>query len=137
LSKITNNDLEKEKLLEFSTAEGQEDLYAYCNRPKRTILEVLADFPHAAKCLTLDMMFDVLQPIKPRYFSIASSPAAHLNEIHILLAVVQYKTKLVDPRKGLCSSYLADLPTGFTLHGWVRPGSFRFPKLVSTMVHYL
>ena len=31
----------------------------------------------------------------------------HPNEIHVLLAVVRYKTKLVKPREGLCSNWLA------------------------------
>lgn len=40
LSSFSPNDLEQEKLQEFSSAQGQEDLYAYCNRPRRTTLEV-------------------------------------------------------------------------------------------------
>lgn len=55
----------------------------------------------------------------------------HVNEIHVLLAVVQYKTKLQVPRQGLCSSYLASLPENAVVHGWVQPGSFRFPAPVS------
>jgi sulfite reductase alpha subunit-like flavoprotein len=34
------NDLEKDKLIEFVTPVGQEELYGYVNRPRRTILEV-------------------------------------------------------------------------------------------------
>jgi len=34
------NEIEKEKLIEFTTPEGQEELFSYCNRPRRTILEV-------------------------------------------------------------------------------------------------
>lgn len=80
LAQVTSSELEKEKLQEFSEATGQEDLYNYCNRPRRTILEVLADFPFATESLNLDMLFDVLQPIKPRAFSIASSPKVFLNQ---------------------------------------------------------
>lgn len=40
LSWFSPNELEREKLQEFSSAQGQEDLYAYCNRPRRTTLEV-------------------------------------------------------------------------------------------------
>lgn len=54
----------------------------------------------------------------------------HENEIHVLLAVVQYKTKLQVPRQGLCSTYLANLPENALVHGWVQPGSFRFPAPV-------
>ena len=31
------------------------------------------------------------------------------NELQILVAIVRYKTKLVKPRVGVCSAYLADL----------------------------
>ena len=34
------DELEREKLLEFSSSEGQEELFTYCNRPRRTIMEV-------------------------------------------------------------------------------------------------
>ena len=36
----TESELEREKLLEFVSAEGQEELFDYCNRPHRTIMEV-------------------------------------------------------------------------------------------------
>ncbi|RZC41878.1 NADPH-dependent diflavin oxidoreductase 1, partial [Asbolus verrucosus] len=95
LAQITDSELEKEKCLEFTTAEGQDDLYTYCNRPKRNIVEVLQDFPYATKNITKEILFEILPPIKPREFSIASSYKMHENEIHILLAVVKYKTKYV------------------------------------------
>ncbi|KAJ8937008.1 hypothetical protein NQ314_012090 [Rhamnusium bicolor] len=128
LAQITDSDLEKEKCLEFTVAEGQTDMYAYTNRPRRNIVEVLRDFPHATKNITKEILFEILPPIKPREFSIASSYKAHHDEIHILLAVVKYKTKLVKERMGLCSNYLADLEKGHQLTAWIKHGSFNFPK---------
>ncbi|KRT79284.1 hypothetical protein AMK59_7994 [Oryctes borbonicus] len=128
LAQLTDSDLEKEKCLEFTTAEGQEDLYSYCNRPRRNIVEVLRDFPHATKNLNGEMLFEILTPIKPRDFSIASSYAKYRNEIHILVAVVKYKTKLVTERLGLCSNYLADLKVDDKISVWLKRGSFSFPK---------
>lgn len=40
LSLNCTNELELEKLIEFTRPETQDDLYAYANRPRRTILEV-------------------------------------------------------------------------------------------------
>lgn len=127
LAQITESDLEKEKCFEFTTAEGQTDLYNYCNRSRRNIIEVLQDFPHATKNLTESLLFEILPPMKPREFSIASNCKAHENEIHILVAVVRYKTKLVKERLGLCSNYLADLKSGEMISAWLKKGSFRFP----------
>lgn len=70
LAQLTDSELEKEKCLEFTTAEGQNDLYTYTNRPKRNIVEVLRDFPNATKNLTEDMLFELMPAIKPREFSI-------------------------------------------------------------------
>ncbi|KAJ8263353.1 hypothetical protein COCON_G00158100 [Conger conger] len=128
---FATNELEKEKLMEFCSAEGQEELYAYCNRPRRTAVEVLADFPHTTADLTVDYLLDLFPEIQPRSFSIASSLLAHPNRIHILLAVVQYKTKLQKPRKGLCSTWLASLdPTQGAVHAplWVKKGTLKFPS---------
>lgn len=78
LSYFTDSELEKEKLQEFTTPEGQEELYSYCNRPRRTILEVLADFPCATSNLPLEYFFEIFSPIRPRAFSIASAPSVSL-----------------------------------------------------------
>ncbi|KDR16972.1 NADPH-dependent diflavin oxidoreductase 1 [Zootermopsis nevadensis] len=127
LSNFTTSDLEKEKLTEFSTPEGQEELYNYSNRPRRTVLEVLQDFPQATANIPLEYMFELFQPIRPRAFSVASSPKAHNEEIHILVAVVKYRTKLIAPRLGLCSNWLAGLTPGTNIPVWIRRGSFHFP----------
>ena len=43
------------------------------------------------------------------------------------MAVVKYYTKLVAPRLGLCSNWLASLTPGLNIPVWIRRGSFRFP----------
>lgn len=48
----------------------QDELYTYCQRPRRTTLEVLADFRSVR--IPLDYLFDVFAVIRPRKFSIAS-----------------------------------------------------------------
>ncbi|OAD53173.1 NADPH-dependent diflavin oxidoreductase 1 [Eufriesea mexicana] len=126
LSFISENELEKEKLYEFTTANGQEELYNYINRPRRNILELLADFPHTTSKLNLKLLFEIMTPIKPRAFSIASSLRATGNEIHLLVAVVKYKTKLLEPRYGLCSNWLASLVKDDKIIFWIQKGIFKF-----------
>ncbi|XP_017790394.1 PREDICTED: NADPH-dependent diflavin oxidoreductase 1, partial [Habropoda laboriosa] len=126
LSFISENELEKEKLHEFTTASGQEELYNYINRPRRNILELLADFPHTTSQLNVRLLFEIMSSIKPRAFSIASSLRVHGNEIHLLVAVVKYKTKLLEPRYGLCSNWLADLTEGNKIIFWIQKGTFKF-----------
>lgn len=75
MSYFTDSELEKEKLQEFITPEGQEELYNYCNRPRRSILEVLTDFPYATANLSLEYLFEIFSLVRPRAFSIASAPS--------------------------------------------------------------
>ncbi|XP_067132918.1 NADPH-dependent diflavin oxidoreductase 1-like [Centruroides vittatus] len=127
---FSQSELEKEKLVEFCQPEGQEELYSYCNRPRRTILEVLQDFPHTTPHVPFEYFFDLIPPIKPRLFSIASSPLAHPGEIHLLVAIVKYRTKLHAPREGLCSNWLASLQPddNIRLSLSIKKGSISLPS---------
>ncbi|XP_059406597.1 NADPH-dependent diflavin oxidoreductase 1 isoform X1 [Carassius carassius] len=137
LATFATNELERDKLLEFSSAQGQDALHSYCNRPRRTALEVLADFPHTTAQLSIDYLLDLFPEIQPRSFSIASSLLQHPNRIQILVAVVKYKSMLFKPRKGLCSSWLASLdPSKGDVYVplWVKKGSLSFPQDPDTPV---
>ncbi|XP_023253692.1 NADPH-dependent diflavin oxidoreductase 1 isoform X2 [Seriola lalandi dorsalis] len=131
LSTFSDNELEQEKLVEFGSVAGQSELHSYCNRPRRTALEVLADFPHTTAQLKVDYLLDLFPEIQPRSFSIASSLQAHPHRLQILVAVVRYKTKIHKPRRGLCSTWLASLdPAQGEVYVplWVKKGSLKFPK---------
>lgn len=125
LSLNCTNELETEKLLEFTTPEGQQDLYSYANRPRRTVLEVLRDFPNATSTLTIEILFELFQPIRPRSFSIASCRQS--NKLDILVAVVEYKTILSTPRVGLCSNWLKQLMPTETVRAVIKKGTFLLP----------
>lgn len=125
---FASDELEREKLLEFLSVEGQRELYNYCNSYRRTSLEVLQDFHNTADNISLDYLFDLFSPIKPRAFSIASSSLISPTEIEVLVAVVTYKTKLVKRRQGLCSTWLSTLTLGNQVPIWVKKGSIVFPK---------
>ncbi|XP_010562921.1 NADPH-dependent diflavin oxidoreductase 1 isoform X4 [Haliaeetus albicilla] len=137
LSYFSTNELEREKLQEFSSAQGQEELYSYCNRPRRTTLETLWDFPHTTCAIPPEYLLDLIPRIRPRAFSIASSMLAHPDRIQILVAVVRYKTQLSKPRRGLCSTWLASLNPeqgDFRVPLWVKKGGMKFPADPDTPV---
>lgn len=115
----------REKLIEFASAEGQRDLYAYCHRPKRTAFEVLLDFSSAS--FPPDYLFDLFPPLRPRAFSISSSPLVHRGEAHLTVAIVAYRTKLSIPRRGICTSYLAELEHGSRIKVWFSKGTLKLP----------
>lgn len=130
LTYFAEDELEREKLLEFCSPEGQDDLFSYCNRVRRTVLEVLQDFRLTSRNVPFEYLLDLIPAILPRAFSIASSPTAHPGEIHILMAVVEYRTKLHQPRRGVCSMWLAALTPGpeVRVPVWVKSGTIAFPK---------
>ncbi|XP_031986345.1 NADPH-dependent diflavin oxidoreductase 1 isoform X3 [Corvus moneduloides] len=130
LASFSTNELEREKLQEFSSAQGQEELFSYCNRPRRTTLEAMWDFPHTTCAIPADYLLDLIPRIRPRAFSIASSMLAHPERMQILVAVVRYKTRLSKPRRGLCSTWLASLNPeqgDIRVPLWVKKGGMKFP----------
>ncbi|CAG0913295.1 unnamed protein product [Notodromas monacha] len=130
LRQVTPSEMERERLAELLDPMNQQDLWNYCHRPKRTSLETLRDFPSAAKALPREYLFDLFTPIKPRAFSIASSHGFDSSKLEILVAVVEFKTKMHAPRKGLCSNFLSLAETGCKVPVWVRRGTFSFPQEV-------
>ncbi|KAH3903163.1 NAPDH-dependent diflavin reductase SCDLUD_000777 [Saccharomycodes ludwigii] len=96
---------QRKKLFEFATKQDMQDLYDYCNRPRRSILEVIQDFGSFG--LPYEYIFDFFPSIKPRFYSISNCYNGH--EMELTVAIVKYKTILHKIRKGLCTTYLNDL----------------------------
>ncbi|XP_053619862.1 NADPH-dependent diflavin oxidoreductase 1 isoform X2 [Plodia interpunctella] len=132
LALVSEDRLERDKCIELSTAEGQEDWLNYCRRPKRTILEVLHDFHKSAATLTIEILFELFSSIKPRSFSIASSCLPNSGQLDLIVAVVNYQTKLKKPRLGLTSNWLKNLNVGDRVFGWIKKGSIKFPTDLKT-----
>lgn len=77
LSKYTEHELHQQKLSEFAsrTLEAKDALYEYCKREKRSAAEVMWDFWTARPPLA--ELLSALPPMRPRRYSIASSPSWH------------------------------------------------------------
>ncbi|XP_069940064.1 NADPH-dependent diflavin oxidoreductase 1 isoform X1 [Cherax quadricarinatus] len=133
LAFFTKDETEREKFQEFASAEGQEGLYDYCHRPKRSIMEVLDDFPHTKNNIPFDYLFDLVPAIKARSYSIASSSLAIPNKVQLLVAVVQYQTILKRPRLGLCTNWLARQCVGKLVPVWIKSGTLTFPSLTEVI----
>ena len=101
-------DDQREKLKEFAYDQDMQELYDYCNRPRRSILEVMDDFLSVR--LPWKYMLDYLPLIKPRYYSISSGP--NDPNIELTIAIVKYRTILRKIRKGVCTDYIAHLKEG-------------------------
>ncbi|KAK6152888.1 hypothetical protein DH2020_012527 [Rehmannia glutinosa] len=98
---------EKERLQYFASPEGRDDLYKYNQKERRTVLEVLEDFPSVQ--MPFEWLVQLVPPLKTRAFSISSSHSAHPNQVHLTVSVVSWTTPYKRTRAGLCSSWLASL----------------------------
>ncbi|PSR76808.1 hypothetical protein PHLCEN_2v8189 [Hermanssonia centrifuga] len=129
---FTTDDLEIEKLDEFLAPDGAEELYDYCYSVRRTIREVLEEFRSAK--IPREYLFDLFPPVRPREFSIASSVHKHARKIQLCVAIVNYRTKLKIPRKGVATTYLAALHPGDQVSIRIKKGLITLPEDVSTPV---
>ena len=71
----------------------------------RQIVDLIEGYP--VKDLTAQQLVDIARKLPPRLYSIASSPKAHPDEVHLTVAAVRYDTH-GKSRKGVASTYLAD-----------------------------
>jgi len=71
----------------------------------REVIDLLFAYPQVA--WTPAEFMRCLKKLQPRLYSISSSPKAHSKHVHLTVSVVRYES-LGRPRKGVCSSFLAD-----------------------------
>lgn len=91
----------------------------------RQSVDLLAQLPVKA---SVDEWLSVLKPLQPRLYSISSSPKETPREVHLTVSPVRYNFRGV-PRRGVCSTYLADRSPGDRVAIYVRPSSnFRPPS---------
>ncbi|CAK7233058.1 NAPDH-dependent diflavin reductase [Sporothrix curviconia] len=138
----TTHEDQKEKLFELVQPDAAQAFYDFTSRPRRTILEVLAEF-YSSK-IPYEAIPDVFPIIRGREFSIAnggetlektqhshksanaagddssaapeSANGTVVCRIDVFAALVEYRTIIRKPRVGLCSRYLKNLPVGTPLH---------------------
>jgi sulfite reductase (NADPH) flavoprotein alpha-component len=99
----------------------------------REIIDALLEF--APMGLSAAALVGIFRKLPPRLYSIASSLLAHPDEVHLTVAAVRYETH-GRKRKGVCSTFLADLiKSGDTVSLFVQPNkNFRLPADPATPI---
>jgi cytochrome P450 / NADPH-cytochrome P450 reductase len=93
--------------------------------PHKSILDLLDQFPSCA--LPFEVFLDLLPPLRPRYYSISSSPLVTSDVCSITVGVLEAPARGGQGRfKGVCSNYLAGLPIDATVYGFVRKPTIPF-----------
>ncbi|KAL7627662.1 NAPDH-dependent diflavin reductase [Parahypoxylon ruwenzoriense] len=116
----TDDHMHRERLREFANPGHSDEFYDYTSRPRRSILEVLQDFPSVK--IPYQHVPSIFPTIRGREYSAASGGRLLKSEgnheatrIELLVALVKYKTVLRKTRHGLCSRYIASLAPGTTI----------------------
>ncbi len=115
-----------DRLAHFASPAGRDDLDDYCRRERRTVAEVLADFP-AVAAPPLAALLSFAPRLRPRRFSAASALSLLPRRAQLLVAVVDWVAPSRRRRRGLCSSWLAGLEPGARVPVWGEPGALRPP----------
>lgn len=98
--------------------------------PRRTVLDLIHEADHLP---SLEELLYNLPPMKPRYYSIASSALVHPNDVILTYRPVKYVTNRGYLREGVCTSYMTHLGVGETSTSHVAAAirsnpTFRLPK---------
>ena len=119
-----------ERLTDFTLPQYTDELYDYTTRPRRTILEVLAEFNGVR--IPAHRLLDVFPLLRGRDFSIANGGDTLVHgagaKVDLLVAMVKYQTILKKPREGLCSRYIAALEPGTELRVMVKGATTPMPE---------
>ncbi len=75
----------------------------------RQAVDLLAEHPVRA---TGAEWAGVLHPLRPRLYSISSSPRADPHTVALTVSVIRYENRAGRPRQGVCSPFLADAVPG-------------------------
>lgn len=119
------------KLAKLLEDESREELLEYLKG--REIIDAIADF--APDGLAADKFASIFRKLPVRLYSIASSQAAHPDEVHLTVAAVRYEAN-GRSRKGVCSTYLMDVAkNGEKVPIFIQPNkNFRLPEKAETPI---
>ena len=125
IAHFTEDQFQKDRLLEFTKPEYIDELYDYTTRPRRSVLEVLQEFESVR--IPWQWAANVLPKLRGRQFSIASGGQLKMTpegnaRFDLLVAIVKYKTVIKKIREGVCTRYLATLSVGTEIRVGLQKG---------------
>jgi cytochrome P450 / NADPH-cytochrome P450 reductase len=96
---------------------------------RKSVIDLLEEFP--ACQLPFNRYLEMLPPLRPRYYSISSSPLRHERRCSITVAVVEGEARSGRGTfHGVCSGYLLRQKEGEPVHAFVKDtrSAFRLPE---------
>jgi cytochrome P450/NADPH-cytochrome P450 reductase len=96
---------------------------------RKSLIDLLEEFP--ACQVPFNVYLGLLAPLRPRYYSISSSPLRHERSCSITVAVVDAQARSGRGAfQGVCSNYLLRQPEGSVIYAFVKDtkSAFRLPE---------
>jgi sulfite reductase (NADPH) flavoprotein alpha-component len=118
---------DKEVLENLASAGGSADLKQRQDVAFDTYVDILEEFTSARPSFA--ELVAIIDPLKRREYSIASSQKMHNNSVHLLIVVVDWVDSRGRIRYGHCSKFLSDLSVGDELVVSVKPSVMKLPPL--------
>eukprot|EP00008_Paramoeba_atlantica_P012592 CAMPEP_0201489504 /NCGR_PEP_ID=MMETSP0151_2-20130828/22837_1 /ASSEMBLY_ACC=CAM_ASM_000257 /TAXON_ID=200890 /ORGANISM="Paramoeba atlantica, Strain 621/1 / CCAP 1560/9" /LENGTH=1796 /DNA_ID=CAMNT_0047875119 /DNA_START=111 /DNA_END=5501 /DNA_ORIENTATION=- len=126
LSMVASDEGEKRELHHLITAEGKADLKNLVQNEYVSYFDLMKRFPSAD--LNVDMLIDFIPQVKPRLYSIASSPALHgENNLHLCIIADDWYTKSGVYKHGVCTRFLRDLDPPVKVRGKINAAAVTMP----------
>ncbi|KAE9983281.1 hypothetical protein BLS_004703 [Venturia inaequalis] len=127
----TEDEMQLDRLKEFTDPQYIDELFDYTTRPRRSILEVLDEF--TTLTIPWQKICSIIPFIRGRQFSIASGGAlkTHIpsdggkssTRVELLIAIVKYKTVIKRIRRGVCTRYITSLTPGTLITTTLQKGA--------------
>lgn len=126
LADYTEDPAERAELRAMTAADGGAERYrARVYEPRRSVLDLLEEFPHCA--VPFEVYLDMMPPLHPRYYSISSSPIVQPDTCSIATGILRAPAKSGQGEfRGVCSNHLANSPQDATVFVFVRKPSIAF-----------
>ncbi|MBT1089962.1 cytochrome P450 [Streptomyces sp. Tu102] len=88
----------------------------------RTLVEVIEDFPALRGALDWPTLLDLLTPLRPRHYSISSSPAVDPGHADLMISLLQAPARSGRGiHRGTGSGHLTDVRPGDTVYARIQP----------------
>ncbi|OAD79150.1 hypothetical protein PHYBLDRAFT_86366, partial [Phycomyces blakesleeanus NRRL 1555(-)] len=126
LAAFATDPKERDQLLFLVSPEGKED---FKKRVEETVTyeDLLREFGSARP--PVEALVQMVAPIKPRHYSIASSQKMHPGQVHLLVVAVDWETAKGKKRFGQCTRYMADMKIGTQVTVSIKSSVMKLPPL--------
>ncbi|KAJ2548743.1 sulfite reductase [NADPH] flavoprotein component [Coemansia sp. RSA 1933] len=131
LAGFATDEKEAAKLRWLTTAEGSAEFKDRV-ADTTTYAELLLEFASARPSIL--HLVDLIAPIKPRHYSIASSAKMHPGSVHLCVVAVEWRNSKGVLRTGQCTRFLNALGIGDEVTVSVKPSVMKLPPLDSQPV---